>query len=85
MYVQMCMTMLQVMVISQTSPSLHLMAHMYFIENFHWSTSTTDDLSYSLVTFKAATQYILDTDFTELSPKKQDTLNVSFFDTLLIK
>lgn len=48
----------------------HLQSNVFYMESFVWASSAKDDLSYCLVTFKAAVQYILSTDFSHL-PRKQ--------------
>lgn len=49
----------------------HLQSDIVYTETFSWASSTKDmdDLSYCLVTFKAAIQYILTTDFSHLPQK----------------
>ena len=65
MIFQCSLLVVKVMVIAESRMS-HLSAHLYHVEHFHWSTSSTNDLSYSLVTFRAAVQYMLNTDFSPL-------------------
>ncbi|XP_065830952.1 ankyrin repeat domain-containing protein 27-like isoform X2 [Oscarella lobularis] len=44
----------------------YLPSNLYYVENFHWSTSSKADLGYTLVTFQAAVQFILKTDLSPL-------------------
>lgn len=56
---------LLVLVISRAK-CYHLASNLLYIEYFHWVSSKSDNLGYSLVTFKAAIEYMLETDFTPL-------------------
>ncbi|XP_076453423.1 ankyrin repeat domain-containing protein 27-like isoform X2 [Babylonia areolata] len=49
----------------------HMQSELVYMETFTWASTAKDmdDLSYCLVTFKAAAQYILDTDFSPLLHK----------------
>ncbi|KAK7475050.1 hypothetical protein BaRGS_00033731 [Batillaria attramentaria] len=67
---------IMVSVIAQTSCP-HLQSHVFYMENFVWASSAKDDLSYCLVTFKAAVQYILSTDFSHLPRKHVHKKQVS--------
>lgn len=58
-----------------SSPA-HFFSCMYYVENFHWPPSDTDRLSYVLVTFHAAMEYIRGPDVDHLLPK--DDVMVSF-------
>eukprot|EP00118_Oscarella_pearsei_P005260 m.23964 g.23964 ORF g.23964 m.23964 type:complete len:501 (+) comp28556_c0_seq1:69-1571(+) len=50
----------------------HLPSILYYVENFHWSTSGKADLGYTVVTFLAAVQFILSTDLSKLMPVLED-------------
>ncbi|XP_065197261.1 uncharacterized protein LOC135828763 [Sycon ciliatum] len=45
-----------------------LATNLYYVENFHWASSSKANLGYSLVTFKAATEFILMTDMKYMIP-----------------
>lgn len=49
---------------------------MYYMENFHWPPSDTDRLSYVLVTFHAAMEYIRGPDVNHLLPKSSVVVRV---------
>ncbi|CAI8012638.1 Ankyrin repeat domain-containing protein 27 [Geodia barretti] len=51
------------------SNCVHLFSCLYYMEHFHWPPSDTDRLSYVLVTFHAAMEYIRGPDVTHLLPK----------------
>lgn len=53
---------LLVLVISQAKCH-HLAANLMYLESFRWASSKNDNLGYSLVTFKAAIEYMLREDF----------------------
>lgn len=55
-------------VISQAK-LLKLVSNLHYVENFLWSLSPKDELSYSLITFKAATEYVKMHEFTQLVPR----------------
>ncbi|XP_060078383.1 ankyrin repeat domain-containing protein 27-like [Ylistrum balloti] len=50
----------------------HLASNMFYIEKFHWSAEINDrdNLSYCMVTFKAAVQYMINTDFSHFQGQK---------------
>ncbi|XP_076335465.1 ankyrin repeat domain-containing protein 27-like [Tachypleus tridentatus] len=60
---------LLVTLLVQVRPRM-LESNLYYIQNFHWHLSPKDKLSYSLVTFQAAKEYVKSTDFTFLQPSR---------------
>ncbi|XP_006818092.2 ankyrin repeat domain-containing protein 27-like [Saccoglossus kowalevskii] len=66
------------------SKSTHLISNLYYIEHFHWATTSKDDLSFSLVTFKAATEYFLNTDFSHLKPLAPKMRNEMTLEEILL-
>ncbi|OWF38789.1 Ankyrin repeat domain-containing protein 27 [Mizuhopecten yessoensis] len=73
-----------VTVIAQ-SRCTHLASNMYYIENFHWSTEINDrdNLSYCMVTFKAAVQYMMNTDFSHFQDHKSKVKREISIDELM--
>ncbi|XP_070572550.1 ankyrin repeat domain-containing protein 27-like [Ptychodera flava] len=63
--------------------SRHLASNLYYMEHFHWSTSSKDDLSFSLVTFKAAAEYFINTDFSYLKPLTPKVKNEMTFEEII--
>ena len=55
-----------------------LFSTLYYIENFFWSLADTDKLSYTLVTFRAAVEYIRGKEVEKWLPKTQTTSSVSY-------
>ena len=49
-----------------------LFSALYYIENFHWSLADADRLSYTLVTFRAAVEYIRGKEVEKWLPKKKE-------------
>ena len=49
-----------------------LFSALYYIENFRWSLADTDRLSYTLVTFRAAVEYIRGKEVEKWLPKKKE-------------
>lgn len=64
-----------VTIIAQAKCS-HLFSNMFYIEHFHWSRDTKDrdNLSYCLVTFRAAMEYMTNTNFDHLQNGKSKVL-----------
>ncbi|XP_035828350.1 ankyrin repeat domain-containing protein 27 isoform X2 [Aplysia californica] len=62
-----------VMVIAQAK-CCHLHSDLFYMEHFIWESmdKDRDDLSYCLVTFKAAVQYMMTTDFSHLEDKRKN-------------
>ncbi|XP_069135097.1 ankyrin repeat domain-containing protein 27-like [Argopecten irradians] len=73
-----------VTVIAQ-SRCTHLASNMFYIETFHWSTEINDrdNLSYCMVTFKAAVQYMINTDFSYLQGQKSKVKREMSIDELM--
>jgi hypothetical protein len=61
---------LLVTVIIQAKP-LHMASNLYYMENFQWTLSPSDAISFSLVTFKAAIQELLTLKPQELRPRSE--------------
>ncbi|XP_069679944.1 ankyrin repeat domain-containing protein 27-like isoform X2 [Periplaneta americana] len=61
---------LLVTVIIQAKP-LHMISNLYYMENFQWTLSPSDAISFSLVTFKAAIQELLTLKPSELRPRSE--------------
>ncbi|GFG37242.1 hypothetical protein Cfor_10937 [Coptotermes formosanus] len=61
---------LLVTVIIQAKP-LHMASNLYYMENFQWTLSPNDAISFSLVTFKAAIQELLTLKPQELRPRSE--------------
>ena len=53
-----------------THPSGDLFSALYYVENFHWSLADTDRLSYTLVTFRAAVEYLRGKEVEKWLPKQ---------------
>ncbi|XP_072032692.1 ankyrin repeat domain-containing protein 27-like [Amphiura filiformis] len=56
---------LLVMVISHAKCG-HLASNLYYMEKFHWVKNKHDEKGYTLVTFKAAMEYMRNTDFSHI-------------------
>ncbi|XP_022110510.1 ankyrin repeat domain-containing protein 27-like [Acanthaster planci] len=56
---------LQVLVISQAKCQ-YLASNLFYMEHFHWVKSDHNDVGYTLVSFKAAMEYMKNTDFTKI-------------------
>ncbi|KAL4223066.1 hypothetical protein ACF0H5_016542 [Mactra antiquata] len=58
----------------------HIHSDIYYIDNFYWSAANRDreSLSYCLVTFKAAVQYMMTTDFSDIDLKGAVQNEISF-------
>ncbi|XP_023933480.1 ankyrin repeat domain-containing protein 27-like [Lingula anatina] len=54
------------------SKSSHLWSNLYYMEHFNWAMSTKDDLSFSLVTFKAAVEYLKTTKFEPMKKMEKE-------------
>ena len=50
--------------------SEHFYSSLYYMENFHWPPTDTDKLSYVLVTFHAAMEYIRGPEVEHLLPER---------------
>ncbi|KAJ9579187.1 hypothetical protein L9F63_024706, partial [Diploptera punctata] len=61
---------LLVTVIIQAKP-LHMASNLYYMENFQWTLSPSDAISFSLVNFKAAIQELLTLKPTSLRPRSE--------------
>ncbi|PIK38335.1 putative ankyrin repeat domain-containing protein 27 [Apostichopus japonicus] len=61
----------------------HLASNLMYIESFHWVSSKSDNLGYSLVTFKAAIEYMLATDFTPLASSEHRVKKEMSIDELM--
>ena len=49
-----------------------LFSALYYVENFHWSLADADRLSYTLVTFRAAVEYIRGKEVEKWLPKRKE-------------
>ena len=57
-----------------------LFSALYYVENFHWSLTDMDRLSYTLVTFRAAVEYIRGKEVEKWLPKRKESdSRVSYF------
>ncbi|XP_046356366.1 putative uncharacterized protein DDB_G0284213 [Haliotis rufescens] len=63
----------------------HLQSDIYYMENFTWFSTTKDmdNVSYCLVTFKAAVEYMKTTDFDDLKSHNMGTRNEISIDDLM--
>ncbi|XP_067648665.1 ankyrin repeat domain-containing protein 27-like [Haliotis asinina] len=73
-----------VTVIAQAKCS-HLQSDIYYMENFTWFSTTKDmdNVSYCLVTFKAAVEYMKTTDFSDLKSQHMAPRNEISIDDLM--
>ncbi|KAK3782957.1 hypothetical protein RRG08_065867 [Elysia crispata] len=57
----------------------HLPSDLFYIENFMWNSTDKDrdDLGFCLVSFKAAVQYMLETDFSNLNENDSTSKEIS--------
>lgn len=58
-------------------PLAHLLSALYYMEHFHWSLSDADKLSFSLVTLRAAVEYIRGPEVVKLLPGAEETRRLS--------
>ena len=49
----------------------HLLSSLYYMEHFHWSLSESDKLSFSLVTLRAAVEYLKGPEVNSLLPRSE--------------
>ncbi|ELT93705.1 hypothetical protein CAPTEDRAFT_226025 [Capitella teleta] len=56
---------LLIVVLAEARPN-HLASEIFFIEHFHWSENTKDNLEFSFVSLQASVHYILDLDLQKL-------------------
>ncbi|XP_064613189.1 uncharacterized protein LOC135476973 [Liolophura sinensis] len=61
----------------------HIQSNVFYLENFYWPASSKNDISYSLVTFKAAVEYMRATDFSSLLSFKNSHKKEAGIDSLL--
>ena len=50
----------------------HLPSSLYYMEHFHWSQTDADKLSYVLVTFRAAVEYLRGPEAERLLPREEE-------------
>ena len=55
------------------TPPAHLLSSVYYMEHFHWSLSDADKLSFSLVTLRAAVEYIRGPEVEKLLTRAETT------------
>ena len=79
MHVCYCLTLLYLSVIFSKFlpwPSQYigdLFSALYYVEHFHWSMADADRLSYTLVTFRAAVEYIRGKEVEKWLPKRRES------------
>ncbi|XP_071790564.1 putative uncharacterized protein DDB_G0284213 isoform X1 [Asterias amurensis] len=73
---------LQVLVISQAKCQ-HIASNLYYMEHFHWVKAEHTDVGYTLVSFKAAVEYMRNTDFTKLTKNSHKLKNEMSIEELM--